>query len=123
MYINLEINDQYAIEAYSEHEVRINASTYHNNIIVSRAELITNWHIESIAQLNEDTLAQLLIHQPEIILIGHSKPNLFAPPAMIQHLAKHNIALECMLIGPACRTFNVLLSEKRHVVLGIIFLS
>ena len=120
MYINLEPNDDHAIEAYSEHEVRINAIIYSHNLIVSQAELITDWDIKSIAQFNKDTLAPLLTLQPEIILIAHTQSNLFAPSAAIQHLAKHNISLECMSIGSACRTFNVLLSEKRNVVLGII---
>lgn len=121
MYINLESKESYSIEAYSEQEVRINAVIYHQNLIVSHALLITEWNIKSIAKLNKDTLAPLLTHQPEIILIGHPLQNIFAPPEAIQFLAKQHIALECMSIGSACRTFNVLLSEKRNVMLGIIF--
>lgn len=120
MYINLETTDRYSIESYSDNEVRINATTYQHNLIVSSTELITHWSIESIAELDKNALAPLLTHQPEIILIGHTKPNLFAPSSTIQYLAQQHIALECMLIGPACRTFNVLLSEKRNVMLGII---
>ncbi|OGV39205.1 MAG: hypothetical protein A3F46_08545 [Legionellales bacterium RIFCSPHIGHO2_12_FULL_42_9] len=120
MYIHLEAHDQHAIEAYSEHDVRINAVTYQQNIIVSQAALITGWHIKSIVELNEHTLAPFLNNQAEIILIGHTEPNIFSPSEAIQFLAEHHIALECMPIGSACRTFNVLLSEKRNVVLGII---
>ncbi len=121
MHIHLETTDRYSIEAYSETEVRINATPYQHNLIVSHAELITPWSINAITELTEETLAPLLKHQPEIILIAHAKINIFAPLAIIHSLAQQHIALECMLIGPACRTFNVLLSEKRHVVLGIIF--
>ena len=121
MYINLEEKDPYAIEAYSETEIRINALTYQKNLIISAAELITKWEIKSIDQLNEATLTPLLRHHAEIILIGHTQFNLFTPQSAVQLLAKRHIALECMPIGSACRTFNVLLNEKRNVVLGIIF--
>lgn len=120
MHINLEAKDQYTIEAYSEKEIRINGITYQQNLIVSTTELIADWTIDSINQLTTETLSPMMKYQPKIILIGHSKPNCFASPAIIQTLAKQQIALECMQIGPACRTFNVLLNEKRNVVLGII---
>lgn len=120
MYLNLEAKDSHTIEAYSETEICINAQIYQQNLIVSSSELITSWHIQSILQLNQDTLRPLLTHQPKIILIGHTLPNKFPPPSTIHYLAEQQIALECMLIGSACRTFNVLLSEQRHVVLGII---
>ena len=121
MYINLESKDHHTIEAYSDHEIRINSLVYSQNLIISSTEIITDWPIKTIVQLTEERLSPLLGQHPTIILIGHNETTLFAPPATRENLAKQNIALECMRIGPACRTFNVLLSERRNVVLGIIF--
>ena len=36
-------------------------------------------------------------------------------------LSQQRIGIECMSIGAACRTYNILLSEHRAVVAGFIF--
>ncbi len=61
----------------------------------------------------------LLQLQPEVILIGYNGHNKLLIE-LIQDLAKKKIGLECMSIGAACRTFNILLSEGRKVVAGFI---
>ena len=121
MNITLEPKDNSSIEAYSNTEVRINSIVYNQNLIVSSTKIITDWPVTNISDLTEATLADFIAQQPEIILIGHTQENQFAPISTIQALAKQHIALECMQLGAACRTFNVLLSEDRNVVLGIIF--
>ena len=45
------------------------------------------------------------------------------PMALIEYLANQRIGIEIMSIGAASRTFNVLLSEQRAVVLGIVLAS
>ena len=40
---------------------------------------------------------------------------------VMHYLSKQRIGIECMSIGAASRTFNVLLGEGRRVVAGIIF--
>jgi uncharacterized protein len=119
MEINLEAADHYSIHAYNDNEIKINSQSYQSSLIVSSHEIIKDWPIDSIQQLTEETLAPLLRYQPKIIIIGHGEHGLL-PQTIIQSLAKQNIGLECMSIGAACRTFNVLLSEHREVVLGLI---
>lgn len=120
MHINLETADQHTVQAYSETEIRIDSISYQASIIVNRHEIISDWSIHSINELTEELLVPLLKHQPRIIIIGHNNPGQFVSFPIIQTLAQRGIGLECMSIGAACRTFNVLLSEQREVVLGII---
>jgi uncharacterized protein len=120
MEINLEAADHYSIQAYNDKEVKINSLTYRSSLIVSSHEIIKDWQIASIHQLNEESIAPLLRYQPKIIILGHSQQGQFIPQPIMQSLAKQHIGLECMSIGAACRTFNVLLSEHRDVVLGLI---
>lgn len=121
MQINLEAKEKYTIEGYSEQEIRVNAASYRQNLIVSNTAILTDWRIVSIEQLSEDLLLPLLQDNAEIIIIGHNKINAFPPPAIMQVLSQRRIAMESMPIGAACRTFNILLGEKRNVALGIIF--
>ena len=121
MQINLEAKDKHTVQSYSDSELRINSNLYHSNLIVSAHEIIEDWSIKTIQDLNEDSLTPLLRYEPKIIIIGHNQLGKFAPLSVMQTLSKDRIGLECMSIGAACRTFNVLLSEQRDVVLGIIF--
>ncbi|MDI9818824.1 MULTISPECIES: Mth938-like domain-containing protein [unclassified Legionella] len=120
MHINLEASDRHTIQAYNENEVKINSLVYQNSLIVSNQEIITDWPVSTIHDLNHESLLFLLKYQPRIILLGHKTREYFAPMPVVQSLARQQIALEVMSIGAACRTFNVLLSEQREVVLGII---
>lgn len=120
MHLQLESTDTFSIQAYSNDEVKINNALYQQNLIVSAEGVISGWQINSLAELDDDNLAPLLQSSPKIILIGQEKNNL-PPMHILENLSKRGIGMEFMSIGAACRTYNVLLSEMRAVVLGIIF--
>jgi uncharacterized protein len=123
MHINLEAPIKYAIESYSEIEIKIDSDIYSHSLVVSHNEIIPNWHITTIDELNESHLSILLRHKPDVIIIGHKQLGKFAPKTIRQWLSTQRIGLESMSIGAASRTYNVLLSEQRNVVLGVIFAS
>jgi uncharacterized protein len=121
MHIQLEASDNYSIRSYDDHCVNVQDSLYDHSLIISLQTLIPSWPIQSIDQLSEITIKPILDLDPEVIIIGHQQAGLFSPMMLIPHLSKQRIGLEVMTIGAACRTFNILLSEKRKVVLGLIF--
>jgi uncharacterized protein len=120
MHINLEASDKHSIQSYSECEIQINLVRYQSSVIVNREEIIADWSVRTIADLDEQTLQPLLKQEPKIILIGHRQQDNFPSSLITQTLASRGIGLECMSIGAACRTFNVLLNEHRDVTLGLI---
>lgn len=120
MHINLEAPDQHAIQSYSTDQIQINSIIYKNSLIVSREEIISDLEIKHIQDIDEHYLDQLLSLKPELILIGHEQAGKFPPISIITSLSQKRIGIECMSIGAACRTYNVLLSEHRAVVLGCI---
>ncbi|ARG97559.1 Mth938-like domain-containing protein [Legionella micdadei] len=120
MHINLETADKHSIQSYSDNEIKVDSIVYQTNIIVSSHGIIPNWNIDSILELNEESLVPLLQYNPNIVLIGHNQQGQFPPLSTLTALSKKRIALECMSIGAACRTFNILLSELREVVIGLI---
>ncbi|STX28791.1 Protein of uncharacterised function (DUF498/DUF598) [Legionella beliardensis] len=120
MHISLETGDQYAIQGYSESEVKIDSVIYQDNLVVSKYGVITNWQVPAIQQLSHENLSPLLTYEPKIIIIGHKLAGKFAPISLLQHLSSQRISLESMSIGAACRTYNILLNEQREVVLGLI---
>lgn len=120
MQINQEACDTHTIQSYSDTQITINHIVYKNSFIVSRNAIISPWSIDSITQLNEALLEPIVSLEPEVILFGQQTTQNRIPAAMLFYLAQKRIGTECMSIGAACRTFNVLLSEQRAVVLGVI---
>lgn len=119
MEIQLETPEPHAIKSYTDSEITIQGISYRTSSIVSKETIQSDWPVHSISDLSELTLTPLLITHPEIIIIGHSEKK-FISPQIISMLSQKRIGIECMSIGSACRTFNVLLGERRIVKLGII---
>lgn len=121
MQINQEARDKHSIQSYSDSQIAVNNTIYSNSLLISRETIISPWPVHSVTELNEELLKPILAQKPEVILIGHNQPGKFVPILLIQHLANQRIGIECMSIGAAARTFNVLLSEQRSVVIGVLF--
>ncbi|KTD60968.1 Mth938-like domain-containing protein [Legionella shakespearei] len=121
MNINLEAAEQHAVQAYDEKQIQINSTVYENSLIVSREEIIADLAIKNIQEIDDEYLKLLLQCKPELIIIGHENTGKFPPYEIISQLSRQRIGIECMSIGAACRTYNVLLAEMRSVVAGFIF--
>ncbi|MBN9229275.1 MAG: hypothetical protein BGO90_05185 [Legionella sp. 40-6] len=115
MNINLEATEAHAIQAYSDSQIQINAITYERSLIVSKEEIIPNLQVTHIRDIDEHEVQQLLKIKPEVIIIGHKNTGEFINPRLVHQLGSLGIGVECMNLGAACRTYNVLLSEERAV--------
>ena len=120
MQIQREANETNTIHTYSDTEIKINHTRYHSSFIVSLDKILTDWAVKSEKMLSEDALKPLLSLNPEVIIIGTKYPALIRQHQAILQLSEQQIGVECLTIGAACRTFNILLGELRHVVAGFI---
>lgn len=59
--------------------------------------------------------APLLSAQVDVLFLGTGAETGFAPAELRAALEAADVAYECMATGPACRTYNVLLSEGRRI--------
>lgn len=109
------------VRRYTATEVVIGQHTLTAPCIVSATELITDWPVTTLAALTVADLQPLLALSPQIVLIGSPQGTRPAPAALRTALNARGIALETMDLGAACRTYNVLASESRPVVAGLIF--
>ena len=121
MNIQLESASKHAIRSYENDQVSVGEVIYNQSVIISKDTIISPWPIHSIEAVNDLSLAPLLALNPEIILIGHEEPSRYLPIETRLYLSKLQIGIECMSVGSASRTFNLLLSEYRNVVIGMIF--
>jgi uncharacterized protein len=121
MDINLEKINQHSIQAYDHSHVMIGNIQYDQNIVINKSQLIYPWLLDNLALLTIAEIEPLIELHPEVILIGHNTTPSLLPTHVLNELAMRRIGIECTSIGAACRTFNILLSESRNVVLGLIF--
>ena len=74
-----------------------------------RFEDLTTGHFEEIASL-----------RPELVIFGSGTLLRFVPPAFLSCLISMRIGLETMDTLAACRTYNILAGEGRHVIAALL---
>ena len=121
-----------AIHSYTTGEIQIIQSSHINgiietnlnsvssNFIINPNNLIIDWPVQNIEDINVESIAVIVELEPEIVILGvGAKLNL--PSVKINLLfQKYNIGLEVMDTAAACRTYNFLLTEGRNVTSALI---
>jgi uncharacterized protein len=108
------------IQQYSLSEVRVNQQRLNRSAIISQQHLVTDWPISHIDQLNAQHLDALLQLKPEVLIIGSGEHQRFPASKWFGYCAQHGVSLEVMANDAACRTYNILTTEDRVVILGLI---
>ncbi len=75
----------------------------------------------SLSALNAEWMLELALRGPEIVLIGTGEKQRFLPASSLAPLMAKRIGVECMTLGAACRTFNLLVSEGRKTIAVFLF--
>jgi uncharacterized protein len=108
----------HTVRSYRAGEIVVGELRLTAPCIISPAQLITDWQVESLRSLDLAQLQPLLALLPRIVLLGSADNGGFAPASLRRALEARGIALECMELGAACRTYNVLAQEARPVAAG-----
>jgi uncharacterized protein len=87
--------------------------------IVTPQQLTLDWGANSIADLSTAQIEPLLALHADIVLLGEGASLLLPGAAIRATFRARGIALECMSLGAACRTYNILANEARSVVAGL----
>lgn len=104
------------IRSYSAGEIRINAQSIREAVIVSATQLLVEPGLNGVADLGESQRARLMSLEPELVLIGTGQRQHFPSSSFAAQFLRAGVGYEVMDTGAACRTFNVLVSEGRRVV-------
>ncbi len=112
------------INGYGDGGFRI-AGVLHRGSVLVFAERALPWPVTSMAELDEESLAEVRAARPgvELLLLGSGAKAEALPEPLRAHLRHAGIVAECMDTGAACRTFNVLLAENRRVAAALIALD
>lgn len=99
--------------------VEITHARHSCSVLVLPGKIITDWDATTVATLTEAHFEKIAALKPEIVLLGTGAKIRFPHPRLWRSLADLGIGMECMDTGAACRTYNILMSEGRHVAAAL----
>lgn len=112
----------YRIRSYDKGQITINMETVTRSVIVTPEQLIRDWPPQEFEQLQVHHVDALVALQPEIVLLGTGAQLRFPEPRFMTPLRTNGIGIEIMDTAAACRTYNVLMAEGRHVAAALLMI-
>ena len=91
-------------------------------VLGSRGERF-DWACDQFDKLTEAHFAQLAALGTELIIFGSGNKIQFPRPDWIVSLISRQIGIETMDVHAACRTYNILAGEGRHVAVALLMAS
>ncbi|MEZ5849626.1 MAG: Mth938-like domain-containing protein [Hyphomicrobiaceae bacterium] len=110
-----------AIEAYGNGGFRF-AGMSHRGSIVCLPAGIAAWPVTAPDQIDRASLAAVLARPQglDFLLLGTGQSQVFPAPDVRKAFREAGIGLDVMDTGAACRTYNILLGERRPVGAALI---
>jgi uncharacterized protein len=93
--------------------------TLDSSFIVSPRHLLRDWPPAHVDELQAEHLDAIIELQPELVLLGTGPRLSFPSPKLLAELHRQRIGIEVMDTAAACRTYNILMTEGRFVVAGL----
>jgi uncharacterized protein len=108
------------ITGYGEGWVDINDARHTRSLIVLPNQLVTDWPVADFDSLVAEHIERIAQLMPEVALLGTGAVHRFVHPRISRPLLDIGVSLECMDTAAACRTYNILMAEGRHVAAALI---
>lgn len=113
-------NGKYQIRGYAPGQITVNESTYCHSLILTANELIVDWTPQVVKELAVEHFDSIAAWQPEVVLLGTGHCLVLPSADFLNALKQRGLVIEVMDTPAACRTFNILSSEYRHVAAALL---
>lgn len=110
----------YLITGYDQGWVEINRQRYSQNLILLPDQLMADWDASDIASIRAEHFEKIATLKPDVVLLGTGERHQFIHPKLSRALTEIGVSLECMSTHAACRTYNILMAEGRHVAAALL---
>jgi uncharacterized protein len=109
------------IEAYGKGGF-VFAEMSHRGSLLCLPDAIWAWPIIKPEEIDEDSLARVFAAANVIdtLVVGTGTGVWLPPKALREALRKVGVVLDTMQTGPAIRTYNIMIGERRRVAAGLI---
>jgi uncharacterized protein len=109
------------IEAYGNGGFRFDTMS-HRGSLLCLPDGVWAWSVTRADDIDRHALARVFAGSAVIdtLLIGTGTDVWLVPPELRAALRRVNIGVDTMLTGPAIRTYNIMLGERRRVAAALI---
>jgi len=114
------IEGQNAIARHGPEGVVVNGVEHTESVVVPWRGEVVPWNAESFESLASDHFARIAALEPELVIFGSGARLRFPAPALLRPLIDAGIGVETMDTAAACRTYNILAQEGRHVAVALL---
>ena len=110
------------LNAYRPGWIEVNGEKFTHSLIVSslKGAVPEKWAVSQFGALNSEDFAPLAKSGAELIIFGSGQRLRFPQPSWLAPLMAIGIGVETMDTAAACRTYNILASEGRKVVVVLL---
>ncbi|QDC89169.1 hypothetical protein FIT79_02825 [Candidatus Methylopumilus universalis] len=115
----IQSDNKNLITGYDLNWVEVNQVRHQSSLIVTPDQLLLEWSVKTIKDMNENSFEAIKSLDIEIILLGTGNTQEHLEPRLLEYFSKKNIAIESMSNQSACRTYNILANEERKVLLAL----
>jgi uncharacterized protein len=115
-----DIGGGHLILGYEPGRILIGDQAYTRGLIVSPGRIVAGWGPVRAEDLATEHFEALVALDPQVIIVGTGKCQVFPAPQVYLPALQRRLGVEIMDTGAACRTYNILMSEGRRVVAGLI---
>ncbi len=115
----IQSDNKNLITGYDLNWVEVNQVRHQSSLIVTPDQLLLEWSVKTIKDINENSFEAIKSLDIEIILLGTGNTQEHLEPRLLEYFSKKYIAIESMSNQSACRTYNILANEERKVLLAL----
>lgn len=112
------------IDAYGVEGISIGGRCFTRGLILTPERVHEGWGPAQGADLSRPHIDELLAFASaapvQVVVLGTGGAQVFPDPACYAAVLGCGIGIEIMDTGAACRTYNILMSEGRSVVAGLL---
>ena len=112
--------DVHSISGYGPGWVGINGERVERSVILGARGERLDWQCARFEDLLASHFEQIAALKPELVIFGSGTRLRFAAPALHRCLMQARIGMETMDTLAACRTYNILAGEGRHVIAALL---
>jgi len=111
------------ISRHDDTRVWVGTVPFSASVVVPWSGEVLPWQAATLEALTADHFERIAQLAPEVVILGSGRRLRFVHPSLLRPLIERRIGVETMDTAAACRTYNVLASERRAVVAALLIES
>ena len=108
------------IKSYAAGKIMVDQTLFTHSLIIQPTADIIAWRPTSFDDITIEDIEKLLNIDADIYLIGVGEQFKILDPKILAPLYNNKKGVDVMTTSAACRTYNILMSEDRRVVVAVV---